>query len=140
MEVENYVSFNIAQLLKEKGFDEPCDFVYDGDKLEWIYSKFVFLDGKISTNSEFYDSEIISAPTLQETIKWLRKVYHIEILITCGFPSIDGVCQFKYFWHVVKVNLCDKRLEYPMDCLERVADTFESACDSAIEFCLTNLI
>ena len=36
MITEDYVSLEVAKLLKEKGFDEPCDFVYDGDKLEWI--------------------------------------------------------------------------------------------------------
>ena len=136
MEVENYVSFNIAQLLKEKRFNEICAGYYDRK------GRFAMTLSKVNNIrwEGHYIEGNISAPTLQETIKWLREVHHIEILITCGFPSIDGVCQFKYFWHVVKVNLCDKRLEYPMDCLERVADTFESACDSAIEFCLTNLI
>lgn len=140
MEVENYVSFNIAQLLKEKGFDERCIMFYHNNELmPCVTLESVKENASCAFNSWLYEGDY-AAPTLQETIKWLRKVHHIEILITCGFPSIDGVCQFKYFWYVVKVNLCDKRLEYPMDCLERVADTFESACDSAIEFCLTNLI
>ena len=53
------------------------------------------------------------APTLQMAMKWLREVHNIEILITFGFPFIDGKEQYKYFWSAVIV--CNNHLEYPMN-------------------------
>ena len=32
MITEDYVSFETAKLLKEKGFDEPCQYFYDNKK------------------------------------------------------------------------------------------------------------
>ena len=37
MITEDYVSFETAKLLKEKGFDEPCVYVYRHDGSEDIW-------------------------------------------------------------------------------------------------------
>lgn len=141
MITEDYVSFEVAKLLKEKGFE--------GDISAYYHIWDTTPNGnKVYSVQEFSHSEAphlyIPAPTLQMAMKWLREVYHIEINITFGFPFIDGKQQYKYFWSIVRV--CDSHLEYPMDdpnsayYNEEMADSFEEAVEVAIKYCLENLI
>jgi hypothetical protein len=132
---EDYVSFEAAKLLKEKGFDESCRAVYEEKVL------------RINTLCDYHNSELSSyvcAPTIQMAMKWLREVYHIEIYITFGFPFIDDKQQYKYFWSIVKV--CDNHLEYPMDdpgsasYNEEMADSYEDAVEAALKYTFENLI
>ena len=115
---EDYVSLEIAKLLKEKGFDEEC-FKYainDG-----IYNKgdYVICSAEDS---------VVGIPTLQMAMKWLREVHNV-----CIVPSLrDGEGGFYCFvytnnYRVVKV-------------LNKRCDTYESACKNAVKRCLTNLI
>lgn len=80
MITEDYVSFEVAKLLKEKGFDEYCEQIYDGD-------------GDLSRNicgyiNEEKANEFFSAlaPTHQMAMKWLREVHklHVGIAVYCG--------------------------------------------------------
>ena len=133
---EDYCSYEVAKLLKEKGFVEPCLYYY-------------FSNGKIEKAIGLKDKNTacvstFSAPTHQMAMKWLREVYHIEINITFGFPFIDGKQQYKYFWSIVRV--CDNHLEYPMDdpesayYNEEMADSYEEAVEAALKYCLENFI
>lgn len=64
---ERYCSFEVAKLLKEKGFVIPCD---------WIYCS----DGTFGHKNSLWDKEMFLAPTHQMACDWLReKGYHIEI-------------------------------------------------------------
>lgn len=130
MITEDYVSFETAKLLKEKGFDEPCDFVYDGDKLEWIHHKFIFLDGKISTNSTFNFDGIISAPTIQMAMKWIRMNHNIHIIIESG--KSNKVVYFSNLKDLHTNNFVYNDTKY--------YETCEQACEAAIKYCLENLI
>ena len=129
---EDYVSLETAKLLKEKGFDEPCDFVYDEGKLEWIHHKFIFLGGKISTNSEFRDSEIISAPTLQMAMKWLREKHNIYIDILT-YTTGNNI-QFRWVGHE-KGRLFSQEEDKTI-----YFGSHEQACEAAIKYCLEKLI
>ena len=128
---EDYVSFEIAKLLKEKGFDEPCDFIYDGDKLEWIFYKFIFMNG-ILTNSKFDDDKIVSAPTLQMAMKWLREKYKIFIEVSV---SVDTDKVYHYSFCILN-EIC-RYLKRGDKVFYR---TYEEAVEKAIKYCLTNLI
>ena len=67
---ERYCSMEVAKLLKEKGFDEPCRTIYDEKTLHNTICNFL--------NSEL--SYYVCAPTHQVAMDWLReKGYHIEI-------------------------------------------------------------
>lgn len=57
---EDYVSFEVANLLKEKGFDEECQ--------------------------QYYGDYKYPCPTLQMAMKWLRKTHNIVMYIT---PNIE---------------------------------------------------
>ena len=74
---EDYVSSEVAKLLKEKGFNEPCYTCY----LNKEFSHYDYL----STNFELIDNAF-AAPTLQMAMKWLREVHYIHI----GINPISG--------------------------------------------------
>ena len=74
MITEDFVSFETAKLLKEKGFDEKVDTLYKMDAeflkstlcINYNDAKFALLDmHNIPENT-------VSAPTLQMVMKWLR--------------------------------------------------------------------
>ena len=74
MITEEYVSFETAKLLKEKGYWNIATMLYkeNGDIVN--YNVPLNNKGFSSTLGVFYE-----APTLQMTMKWLREVYNIII-------------------------------------------------------------
>ena len=140
---EDYVSFETAKLLKEKGFNAEIDTYYstEGEFKIWCPNErksYLTNDG----NETWWWKCI--APSQSMAMKWLREVHHVEISITFGFPFIDVKQQYKYFWSVVKV--CNNHLEFPMDDTinatynEEIADSYEQAVEAGIKYCLKNLI
>ena len=135
MIMEDYVSFETAKLLKERGFDEVCISVYHDGELQLVSSLGIFCGEGYGeqiltyTNSECSWSPImIAAPTLQMTMKWLRKVHNFHILVE---PNHDKeglynahvkVGWWSYNWAGIGYN------------------THEEACEAAIKYCLENLI
>ena len=75
MITEDYVSFEVANLLKEKGFNEPCYRWYDtkGD----VCAKFINPDIPLDYSSREY----YLCPSLSMAMKWLREVHKILIVI-----------------------------------------------------------
>jgi hypothetical protein len=134
---EAYCSFEVAKLLKEKGFNCPCKVVYSPKGIIKHYLKEEVYAHNLKGHKKL-------CPTHQMTMKWLREIYHLEINITFGFPFIDGKQQYKYFWSIVRV--CDNHLEYPMDdpnsayYNEEMADSYEEAVEAALKYVLKNLI
>ena len=53
---EDYVSFEVAKMLKEKGFDLPCQAFYDNDRV-------LIVSPVHTVNDELEDSDI-ACPTL----------------------------------------------------------------------------
>ena len=127
MITEDYVSFETAKLLKEKGFDECTELCFVGE--EWEGSTPL-------TNSQLPDGRY-SRPTLQMAMKWLREVHKIHISIEIGF-DVDN---HQYYFFIPSVcRFSDKSGEYENPFGEKEFDTYEQACESAIKYCLENLI
>ena len=74
---EAYVSFEVAKLLKEKGFDWDVDGYYCEDCSYTTHDR-------IEYRTENYNSHKshISAPTQQMAMRWLREVHKIDISVT----------------------------------------------------------
>lgn len=126
MITEDYVSFEVANLLKEKGFDELCDKKYNGYKSIVPAGKMI----ELWQNSEFDVDEECSSPTLQMTMKWLREIYHIHIrLINSGDES------YRY-------EIYPREGKYRSSCLSDRCyyETYEKAAESAIKYCLEKII
>lgn len=79
MEKEDYVSIEVAKLLKERGFDKPVFSQYTNVGSVW----------RCDEPENFNESiDCYSRPTLYEAQKWLRTKYNIHIVIdncACGY-------------------------------------------------------
>lgn len=113
---EQYVSFEVAKLLKEKGFkEETHGNYYLGGKFDGEFEE----SSKVNWNKFFKTP--IAAPTQQMAMRWLREVHDIKIMIR---PYVDGTYSYEIlngFWYV---NF----------------DSYEDAAEAAIKYCLENLV
>lgn len=148
MITEDYVSFEVAKLLRDKGFDAGCRYYYiqTGEMFE-IDTRF----HTVLTTQELLNLQIVGekeercvAPTLQMAMKWLREVHNIHTEICLYKTNEDDIETKKskkapYYifgvWDTVTGNIVDKRLTNDF-----IGDTYEEACEAAIKYCLENLI
>ena len=138
MITEDYVSFDIAKLLKEKGFDIYVRSYYEKNEYK--------TKEEFSTNNALWNYNIssfrYSAPTLQMAIKWLREVHHLFIGVEPRLSFTD------FYWITANIYRVRKKNSLyhaePVDDYSCIAccdgDSFEDACKSAIKYCLENLI
>ena len=146
---EDYVSFETAKLLKEKGFDEIT--------LAWYTGKGKFCASKNTYSgyhmNEFSDTTVkhkntCSAPTLQMAMKWLREKHHVVIDVCLGdyITGVDGSLTTTYtytIWyfnrHLSHIGKTDIRYtDATIDGVE--FESYEEAADVALKYSLENLI
>lgn len=122
MLTEDYCSFEIAKLLKEKGFDGECIGCYWDSKktFDINYEPLSYSDGDLR-------DEVIIAPTHQMAMKWLReKGYHIVVFTDS--PRYEVKIQ----------DLNDG--SFNVSGITRTYDTYEEAVEATLKYCLTKLI
>ena len=126
MITEDYVSFETAKLLKEKGFDESTIMRYDSNGE-------ISSDGRYGHYNSLKKFDFISAPTLQMAMKWLREVHNLEI-----YPSHDNFQEHHSWWFdIYKFSKGYSGIPYESN---SIYPTYEEACEAAIRYCLENLI
>ena len=125
---EDYVSFETAKLLKEKGFDKPCLSHYE------VSNKQQYISDSEVKNSDFEleKGKCISAPTLQMTMKWLRKEKGIAII-----PIISSILDNEKFLWDIKIVVAKTNETYSQGW---IYEEPEEAYDTAIKYVLENLI
>ena len=128
MITEDYVSFETAKLLKEKGFDENCSRSYVKDKLAVSQG---FNNSYYTTMYSDGCYRPISAPTLQMAMKWLRETHSLEI-----YPYHDYTEGNEKWWFEV-IRFRSSYAEHESDSIYL---KYEEACKAAIKYCLENLI
>jgi hypothetical protein len=81
MNKEDYVSLEVAKLLKEKGFNWPCEYFYSK-----IYDRIISIIGDDLSRAtyEYIGKENILIPSLWDTHKCLREEHNIIVGITCN--------------------------------------------------------
>lgn len=123
MTQEDYVSFETAKLLKEKGFDEPTLWFYVGDGTKFYAHK--------TAGDDWW-----RRPTLQIAMKWLREVHniHIELNPICTGDSNEDL-EWHYGWAVRTTIFIDRWKRHNAEHI-----SYEEACEAAIKYCLENLI
>ena len=117
MITEDYVSFETAKLLKEKGFDD------------FTCHSYFYKNGDIEEETR-YEGDF-GRPTLQMAVKWLRKEHNIFIEIKEYFD----IKQYQAF-----VSKCGKSTYCEPDWFHPICNSPEEACEVAIKYCLENLI
>lgn len=127
MITEDYVSFETAKLLKEKGFDESIQYFYKFDSKE-LYR------GTAFTNTQIGD-KFYNAPTLQMAMKWLREVHNLCIE---PYRTASG-----YLYTISKIWTGSEIYSDEFNGDDEDSGqwtTYEKACEAAIKYCLENLI
>ncbi len=132
---EDYVSFETAQLLKQKGFAVPVRTFYNP---KYKGGKVSHNTANINYNADPHDgSALCSAPTLQMACKWLRNVHNIIISISVEiYESCDDDTEVGFSFAIQKKKTPDV---YDYIHYEGF-DTHEEATEAAIKYCLTELI
>ena len=130
---EDYCDFEIAKLLKKKGFDCSCEYQYINCSSGHPFLTDIRDDaGCYYKNSEIGEDEY-SAPTLQMAMKYLRKKHKLCIV---SIPVVtdddgDGGCLWNY--------VISRKLQ-PLYESESLYESPETALNNAIKYCLENLI
>ena len=124
MITEDYVSFEVAKLLKEKGFDEYCGY-YSSDGEYWGYCVY-----------NHRGKDYISAPTLQMAMKWLREVHNLVVSVE---PEINTDSELDLFYVFKIFEIKDTLTQLIYNGYE-LCDSYEQACEMAIKYCLEILI
>lgn len=132
MITEDYVSFETAKLLKEKGFDEPClSFFWTedtGSDVEYCDRPF--------TNKQLYSGQILR-PTLQMAMKWLREMHnkHCDVGYDIDLEWFFQIIDLK---ETVDYDYLETKYYHPEN--GTGFKSYEQACEAAIKYCLENLI
>lgn len=125
---EDYVSYEIAKLLKEKGFDgreNHCHAGYFNENLI-DYTLFGFCDG-----------EITLAPTMQMALKWLRLCYDIIIDVSPNL-TLDDVCKGGFMSEVYQYGHRVPDGEFGCNIGDEY--TYEEVVEASLLYVLKNLI
>lgn len=128
---EDYCSYEIAKLLKEKGFDEKVSTHY----LVHPSGFPEFFDKK----DEFTEPEDVwlKCPTHQMAMKWLREVHNIMIspyALSLGY-------YFEIFDLTIRdITGCKPLYKVGIPNKEDILSTYEEAVEAALKYCLENLI
>lgn len=122
--MEDYVTFEIAKKLKEKGFPQKCFGKYD--MMGPTYTE----DGQLYTNGCITEVDTAySAPTIPEVLNWLRGK-HVEIIIMFSFTEDDKTVYYpQIWWHGIDKSPA-----------RHCYDIHEQAGAAGIEYTLDNLI
>ncbi len=123
---EDYVSFEIAKLLKEKGF-------MDGAIIKFFASGYDKNGHILSIRDTELDD--YPRPTLQMVMKWLREVHNLHIMVDCiGAENYIPTIQFTRNSKDIEIKSKISKIG------GNGFDSHEEACEAAIRYCLENLI
>lgn len=78
MNKEDYVSLEVAKMLKEKGYKELCTGCYRNNK---------FMNINSFNDADMFGGDFYAAPTLYEAAKWLRNEHDINVAVATVIPA-----------------------------------------------------
>ena len=134
MITEDYVSFETAKLLKEKGFDADIDLWYNSDgEIFHLYH--------YDYNATKYFA-CVQCPTLQMVMKWLREEHNLFVEIQYATSLLlqpHTTIYFQIYYMSLDYTTSGKNM-LPDDYIREYYTSYEDACEAAIKYCLENLI
>ena len=93
MNKEDYVSIEVAKMLKEKGFNEPCRVTYLEDdnnvNISTVFTRY----------NEDLDDNSYSCPTLYEAQKWLRNHFNTYVGVDSSYKKKGKLFSFTIDHH-----------------------------------------
>lgn len=101
--MEDYVTFEIAKKLKEKGFPQKCFGKYDMVGPTYTEEGQLYKNGGITEVDTAY-----SAPTIPEVLNWLRKERNLHIVVDItNYGFISSTISFKW-----DEGYCENEIEH----------------------------
>ena len=120
---EQYVSFEVAKLLKEKGFIAECSSYYLENGILSHGNTYSFCREELRKNPNN-----VVAPTQSLAMRWLREVHKIDII------TFHECLDKDFYWSRIE--------KYPY--IEHQQDSqyisYELSVEAAIQYCLENLL
>ena len=118
--VEDFCSFDISRLLREKGFDITCRSAYkcNGELYEDWYRN------DCSSEIGYY-----ARPTYQTAMAWLRQEKGIDCVI-----EVSDITARPRKYYAIIYDIDDK--SYIID----LFDSYEEAVEASIKYCLTKIL
>ena len=132
MITEDYVSFETAKLLKEKGFDERVERFFNADGLPCRGESAYDWNDYADVDDEVKD---YSRPTLQMAMKWLREVHNYDISI-----CLDSYVEPYDNQYYIVIRRRKDKYDNVSPCEQVYFDTYEEACEAGIRYCLECLV
>ena len=123
---EDYVSYEVAKLLKEKGFNEPCTEL----------NKILFKEGE----------KPALVITHQKAMKWLREVH--QLYISVGVSPIYGkvkdekgrnTCGLLYWHYMASGEWMNDKYNPQQKAFVVSAKNYEEAVEEALKYYLENM-
>ena len=119
---EDYVSFETATLLKEKGFEGFTMFSYS-------------TNGATMCGHWENETDWLPKCTLQMAMKWLREIHNIVVE-----PFIREDTKYVWYIHRIEIIFNKKYLVFCWGSKNNKYERYEEACEAAIKYCLEHLI
>jgi hypothetical protein len=126
---DDYCSFEVSKLLKEKGFDIFCDYGYQDDK------SLLRRNGNLAQNGWY------NRPTHALAIKWIRENFGVYIhLESCPdskwFYVIEDISEKGY----IRNDGSKRQMPRMLSLSEKEFNSPEEAIEAALLYTLQNLI
>ena len=121
---EDYVSYEVAKLLKEKGFDAMCEH-YDFEDWQGLHS---LHNAYGNWNAE---KGCTSIPSSSLAMKWLREKHKLFIDVSFQKDEDGSVTWFYMIWALDYNGREYGKVDF---------STFEEAVEAALKYALENLI
>lgn len=106
MDKEDYVSLEVAKMLKDKGFDEHTSSYFIIEEYKCIFNgeQFICRVGDIDIDSKLYPEHVLAKrPTLYQAQKWLRG----KGINICVANAITVKKPVKWFYTIDLIDNCD---------------------------------
>lgn len=129
------VSFELAKLLKEKGFNLYCRYSYWENELTNHTPGYPLEDGTTSQKN-YWDFERYYAPTIAEVVMWLYEKYGIWIQVSISRYGI-------FYCNILKkenTRSLDNPISWEMQVQLNDFNSPREAYSAGIEYCLTTLL
>ena len=131
---ERYCSFEVAKLLKEKGFVTPCD---------WIYCS----DGTFGHKNSLWDKEMFLAPTHQMVCDWLREKHqlHISVDVSPIYGKVKdekgrNTCDLLYWHYMASGEWMNDKYNPQQKAFVVSEKSHKKVVEAALKYALENLI
>lgn len=137
---EEYVSFELAKMLKEKGFEAETEheiyYVVKDYSTGVHWNSCDYHVGDITR--EYEKGNCIPMPTLQMAQKWFREEKHLAINPSTYYRKLEGHEFHNWGCNIVNLDTWEVYCSNPLETFP--ADTYEEALEKAMKYALEKFV